>query len=215
MNIPKQKRTYSMTNRTEQVMANEKRIMETVISLWMQHTISEITLERVASISGVTVRTLLRKYSSKEGLLEACVEYEHPGFLEKRNRVEAGDIDAALMTLLNEYEEMGNGVMRTIAVEDEMSFARKLLIRGRKEHRAWCARVFGPFLPEAGHRDYEIQLAALIAVTEIYLWKLLRKDLGHNREDTARIFQLMTSGIIEKIKKHHYESTDPFSAGNH
>jgi AcrR family transcriptional regulator len=200
MNTIKKNRTYSMANRSEQVAANEKKIMETVIELWMHHPVNDITLERVAGLSGVTVRTLLRKYGSKDGLLEACVEYENPGFMERRNGVKAGDIDTALETLLDEYEEMGNGVIRTISVEEEMPFAGKLLDRGRKEHRAWCARVFGPFLPITGDPDYEIQLAALIAVTEIYLWKLLRKDLGHSRADTLRVFRLMADGVIDKIK---------------
>lgn len=199
MKTGQSKRSYSMTARAEAVAENERKIMEAVVDQWLNLPAHDITLERVAELSGVTVRTILRKYSSKEGLLEACVESANPDILNKREAIQPGDVKAALSALLEEYEEMGDSVVRTIAIEEEMPFAGKLLKKGRKVHRAWCARVFAPYLLANNDPAYEIQLAAIIAATEIYLWKLLRRDMGHSKKDTYRIFSLMVEGVLEKI----------------
>lgn len=121
-----------MTARAEAVAENERKIMEAVVDQWLNLPAHDITLERVAELSGVTVRTILRKYSSKEGLLEACVESANPDILNKREAIQPGDVKAALSALLEEYEEMGDSVVRTIAIEEEMPFARKLLKKAEK-----------------------------------------------------------------------------------
>jgi hypothetical protein len=45
-------------------------------------------------------------------------------------------------------------------------------------HAAWCERTFRP--PNAR------RLAQLIAVTDVYTWKLLRRDRGLSRKQTDR-----------------------------
>lgn len=193
------RRPYNMTVRAEQVAQNEERILMAVVSLWKDHPIQDITLERVAEKAGVTIRTVLRKYGSKEGLLEATLRFEIPGFKEQRERHEPGDVAGALAALIEEYEEMGDAVVRTIRAEDELPFAAMLLERGRQEHRKWCARVFAPYLPDPCEERYGLQLSAFIAATEIYLWKLLRRDLGHTREEVLEIFTTVVKGIINRI----------------
>lgn len=72
--------------------------------------------------------------------------------------------------------------------------------KGRMIHREWCTMVFGPFLPAESSESYETVLSAFITSTEFYLWKLLRKDLGKNREQCRQIFLFSLNSLAEKAK---------------
>jgi hypothetical protein len=49
---------------------------------------------------------------------------------------------------------------------------------GRVAHREWCARVFAPYLAPLRGADRTRRLAQLVAVCDVYTWKLLRRDAG-------------------------------------
>ncbi|MBK7407950.1 MAG: TetR/AcrR family transcriptional regulator [Saprospirales bacterium] len=190
------KRTYHMTTRADLVAQNEQNILDAMVSLWLELPIHEITLDLVAEKAGVTVRTVLRKYGSKEGLIEASIEKDPVDLQRTREEARPGDAPAILRALLAEYEVMGPAIIRTIAVEEQFPAAAKILEKGRLEHRKWCARVFEPYLPDPGAVGYERKLTAFITATEIYLWKLLRKDMGKSFEETLQVFRLLIEGII-------------------
>jgi AcrR family transcriptional regulator len=192
------KRKYKMTSRAEKVSQNDQRIMSAVVELWEEMSINDITLEKVAIKSGVTVRTLLRKFCSKEGLIEACVENDASGRRKNRDLAVPGDYKQALMILMEDYEKLGEASIRTLAIEEQLPIAKKILDRGRANHRGWCEKVFAPFLPEVNSPDYEHQLMAFIAATEFYLWKLLRKDLNKSFKETYEVFLTLLEGLIKK-----------------
>lgn len=190
-----------MDARAKMAAEKEREIMKATVELWLSIPLHEITLEKVAERSGVTVRTILRKFGSKEGLLEACLEQDAGQFETARNEAAAGDVPEILSALISEYEIMGEAVIRTLAIEDSYQFANKLLDRGRAFHRQWCEKVFGPVLPPSGSPAYQSYLTAFIASTEIYLWKLMRKDLGLSTQQTREIFEILLTSLIYKIKK--------------
>ncbi|GAA4459741.1 hypothetical protein GCM10023189_33840 [Nibrella saemangeumensis] len=194
--MKKEKRPYSMSTRAESATQTEQSIMHAMVALWMEIPLSQITLEKIAERAGVTVRTILRKFGSKEDLLEASLQHDASTIEQTRNKVPVGDVAEALNVLLTEYEQMGEAVVRTIVLENELPGARKILDRGRAYHRQWCALVFEPYLPDSGSDAYEIKLAAFIAATEIYLWKLLRKDLQKSHDETRQVFRLLVEGLI-------------------
>ncbi len=55
---------------------------------------------------------------------------------------------------------------------------------GRAYHHEWVERVFAPLLAECTGPERERLLAQLIAICDLYFWKLLRRDLGLSREQT-------------------------------
>ena len=177
-----------MEARAKSVAENDRRIMEAVADLWLKLPLLELTLEKVADLSGVSVRTILRKFGSKEGLLKACIENLGSHFTQDRMKVTPGHIPEILDALLEEYEVMGEANIRALTVEHEFPFTQVVLKKARKIHRAWCRMVFAPFLPDETSEHFEIRLAAFIAATEFYLWKLLRKDLGKSLNETRQIF---------------------------
>ncbi len=185
-----------MKARAESTAGNNRKIIEVTADLWTKHSLHEITLEDVAAAAGVTVRTILRKYGSKEGLFEACIESDGANMELNRNRVEEGDVEAALNVLMEDYEKYGDANIRTLTLEDSVPVAGKLLENGRKFHKQWCARVFAPFLPSPSHAMYNRRLHAFYAATEVYLWKLLRRDLHHSRVETENIFRELINGLV-------------------
>lgn len=195
------KQAYDNTNRSKKAEETRLAIMKALAQLWADYPINEITLEMIAGEAGVTTRTILRKFGSKEGLLEASLAKDPAEIDSARKQARVGDVDHILETLLSNYEKIGDAALRTIYLEPELEIARRIGEKGRKVHREWCERVFSPFLPEPDNPTYEIQLNSFIAVTEIYLWKLLRKDFQLSYKKTFSIFKNMIVSLIHNHSK--------------
>lgn len=200
MNTTEKKRAYQMSERAKQVARNDRKIMNALSDLWIELPLSEITLDIISQKSGVTVRTILRKFGSKEGLLKACIEKDADRFTIKRKEVMPGDLNGILDALLEEYEHMGDALIRTLTVEYNFHSTQELLHKARTMHREWCAYVFEPYLPTETSESYETVLLAFIAGTEFYLWKLLRRDLGKSREQCRKIFLFTLESLVFKAK---------------
>jgi len=194
------KRRYNMEERAKKVIENEKRIMQSIFGLWQKLSIHEITLDMVARDSGVTVRTILRKFGSKEGLIAYCVENDVSNIKKVRGTAVEGDYLEALKILLADYERIGDAAIRTLAIEQELPIAKKILDNGRAYHREWCKNVFSPLLPDQSASDYEFKLLSFITATEFYLWKLLRRDLNKSQEATFSVFKSLIEGLINQSK---------------
>jgi AcrR family transcriptional regulator len=192
-------RSYSMTQRAKSAAKTAEKIISSTFQLWKERPLNEITLDSIADRSGVAIRTILRKFGSRDGLIQACLSHDASIIIEERAHTPVGDIDGILHTLLSNYEKMGDAGIRTIYMENELKEAKEIGEKGRKVHREWCARVFTPFLPGPDHNEYEIRLTAFITATEIYLWKLLRKDLGYDEEKTFRVFKMLVEGLVKNF----------------
>lgn len=191
-----------MSDRAEQVARNDRKIIDAMSELWLELPMSELTLEKVSQRSGVTVRTILRKFGSKEGLLKACIEQDGDQFTQKRMQVIPGDLPGIVDALLEEYEHMGDALIRTLTVEYEYPVTQTLLTKARRFHREWCATVFEPSLPDKASGIYEMILTSFIAATEFYLWKLLRRDLGNSHEKCRNIFLFSLESLAAKAKNY-------------
>ena len=67
---------------------------------------------------------------------------------------------------------------------------------GRARHVAWLEETFGAALPPSGPARRRA-VAALYAVTDVGTWKLLRRDLGRSRADTAAILRSLLRAAVE------------------
>ena len=56
--------------------------------------------------------------------------------------------------------------------------------RGRAYHADWCERVFAPALTGREGEGRVRRLAEVIALTDVYLWKVLRHDRRLSRAQT-------------------------------
>lgn len=196
MNLETPTRPYHMTARAEAAEQTERNILAAAVTLWREHSIDHITLPMIAERAGVTVQTVIRRFGSQEGVIAACIERDASGIQAKRELAPPGDVEAALDDLLAHYERDGEAVLRNLAVEQRIPIARVVAEEGRRVHRAACARVFSPYLPGSEDGKYETCLDAFVAATDIYLWKLVRRDWGRSAGDTRRVIRALIDGLI-------------------
>jgi AcrR family transcriptional regulator len=182
-------RTYTMTARARSVEQTRRRILDACAQLHVERPSSEISLDDVAGRAGCSVQTVLRHFGSRAELVEAAIAHAVAEVREERS-APAGDVDAALRVLVDHYEARGDGVLVLLAQERTEPLAARVTDQGRRMHRAWVEEVFAPFLD--GTDDADVLVDLLVVATDVYAWKLLRRDRGLSRSSTeARLKQLV------------------------
>jgi hypothetical protein len=95
-----------------------------------------------------------------------------------------GDAARAVHVLIDHYEAFGDRVLKMLAEEDRSPRIRTIADGGRALHRKWCERVFAPALSKMRPANRDRRLAQLVAVCDVYTWKLLRRQAGLSRRQT-------------------------------
>ena len=81
-----------------------------------------------------------------------------------------------------------------------------MLDQGRENHRDGVKTVFAPQL-ERLHGAARAQLLnILVVLTDVYVWKLLRRDMGLSRSAAEAIVRKMITGVIDKETAHGTDS---------
>jgi AcrR family transcriptional regulator len=154
-----------------------------------------ISLADVAGRAGVTVRTVLRHFGSREALFEAAREHGMADIAQERH-APAGDLAEAIRVLIEHYERRGDFVLRMLDQETlDAELARDAAI-GRRLHRQWVRDVFGPQLAAASDRRELEDL--LVVATDVYAWKLLRRDAGLSRSKTQERMHTMVRRLVDR-----------------
>ena len=182
-----------MRARAAATAATGDRILRAVLALHVERFHEQITLEAIARRAGVTVQTLLRRFSSRDQLIEAAARYAEDIVVAQRSAAPVGDIDGAVENLLDHYERWGQSALRVLAQEERVPPLRALADRGRETHYNWVNRTFAPFI--AG-RDRARRRAAVIAMTDVFVWKVLRLDLCLSRARTAALLKDMLRTVL-------------------
>ena len=172
-----------MSARAEAAAATGERILDAVTELFWERPTDQISLAEVAQRSGVTVQTVIRRFGGKEDLLVAAAERQM-GRTSAERRTPADDPDKAVEVLLDHYEEHGRGVLRLLAAEESAPALARFAQMGRELHRDWCERAFPSALAPLDGADRARRLAQVVAVCDVYTWKLLRLDAGLSRAQT-------------------------------
>ena len=113
--------------------------------------------------------------------------------LAHRRAAPVGDVTGAVENLVEHYEAWGRVAIRLLAQEERVPQLRRLADSGRVHHYEWVGRTFEPFL--AGSADPQLR-PKLIALTDVFVWKLLRLDLGLDRAETASALTSMIRTVI-------------------
>ena len=193
-----QKRPYRMSKRAVAAEDTGRRIVRAAVALYMERWLEDFTLEDVAARAGVTVQTVLRRYGSKAGLIEAAGEEVYHEVVGQRSMSPVGDIAGAVANLLEHYEAVGELSLRTLAQEERHDELRRRANLGRAVHRAWVETTFAPLLNGLSEASRERRIGELVVVTDVYTWKLLRRDQGLGREQVERMIVEMVSALIEQ-----------------
>lgn len=185
----KTQRAYEMRVRAEQTEQTRRRILDSTAAVVAEKPLLAVALPDIAKRAGVSVQTVLRQFGSREELLDATGEHVRSEVVAELE-APPGDLDAILDALMAHYELRGDDVLMLLGQERWEPRAAQITGEGRRIHLAWVEKVFAPFLPDdASAREELIDL--LMVATDVYTWKILRRDRGLSIEETARRMRRM------------------------
>lgn len=191
-------RPYTMRARAAAVEETRRRIVQAVFALSDELMLSDISLEAVARRAGVSVQTVLRQFGSRAGLFEACAEQAAEQVAEER-RASPGDVTTGLRLLVDHYERRGDATLLRLAEEPRDPVVASVVARGRQLHRTWVTETFGPFLSALPGAAREEQTDLLVVVTDVYAWKLLRRDLRLSRAATEERLRALVEAVLAAL----------------
>ena len=203
------RRPYRQKARAEASEATARRIMEAFFECRNQRWYDEITLEELAKRAGVTVRTVIRRFGGKGGLMASTFQHIAPRIRHQRT-VAPGDVTSAIARVVELYEELGDAAIRDLAQEPRQPALKPVMELGRQGHRAITAGAFSPWLdllPEDRRRE---AVDALVIALDVYTWKLLRRDMGRTVDET----KIVMRGLVDAILSHHSASTKSSGKGS-
>lgn len=177
------KRGYRMVARADATAALRERILDVADELFSARS-DRFSLDDVAVGAGTTVQTVLRHFGSKEGVIETTLRRTSDRIRRQRAEAPAGDVRGAIRNLVDHYEEYGDRALRMLAEESRSPVVEEAVDNGRVVHRQWVSMIFAAQLDGLRGRVRQRRFAQLVAICDVYMWKLLRRDLGLERQAT-------------------------------
>jgi AcrR family transcriptional regulator len=181
-------RAYSMELRGAAAEATRERILGAAGDAFLEHWYDDVTIASVAKRAGVSGQTVLNHFGGKEQLAAAAYDRLNEEIVSKRYAPEPGDVRALVEALADDYETTGDAVVRLLALEEKAPSLQPLLARGRAGHREWVEAMFGA--PEL--------TPELVVATDVYTWKLLRRDQGLSRDETVASILKIVDALTER-----------------
>jgi AcrR family transcriptional regulator len=176
-------RTYRQTRRADASERTRAAIVEAAGELFRADPQLDPSLEAIAARAGVSTRTVIRRFGSKEGLMEAALAAGVEAAATTRH-AEPGDTEGEDAPICAHYEAMGDEVMRWVVLAERLPFVRHVTERGTESHLEWVEEVFAPDLEGLARGERRARRAALATATDLQVWHLLRRREGLGREAT-------------------------------
>ena len=178
-----------MQARAVAAAGTHRRILAAITELAIERFLDDITLDDVAERAGVATRTVIRRFGGREGLVEAAVDAANADVQVRRDETPPGDVPDAIEAVFDDYERYGDALIMMLAQEPRHpELLGPLAASGRELHRRWIERVFAP--------HDRIHAAQLVTATDVYVWKLLRRDLGLSRARAKAAITEMVERLV-------------------
>jgi AcrR family transcriptional regulator len=197
--MKRRKRSYVMTARAAKAEATKARIRASAREVYLQEPIEDFTLEAVASRARTTVQTVLRIFGSKDEVVYAALDEMAAGGVFLRP-TPPGDIKAAVSAFFDIYESVGDLVMERLNEERRRPALKPTLDQGRENHRDGVKTVFALQLDRLQGAARAQLLTTLVVLTDVYVWKLLRRDMAFGRAAAEAIVRQMILGVTQQEK---------------
>lgn len=184
-----------MSTRAAAAEATRDRIVAAAVAAFASRWYEDVTVRGVAADAGVALQTVRNHFVSKEELFSAAAERIHAQISTAREDLEPGDVAGAIATLVDDYERTGEMNLRMLAVEDRVPVVQPVMARGRDAHEAWVKRAFAGALTGLRGATRTRRIAQLVVATDVYAWKLLRRDKGLSREQTVEAMSELVAAL--------------------
>ena len=184
------------------VQATRGRILEVAVQAFTTRWYEEVTLRGIAADAGTALQTVVNHFGTKEELFGAVTQSVGDSIDITRWAVEPGDEEGAISLLVDDYERTGEFTLRMLALEGRVTGVQASLERGRKGHELWVEHVFAAALDDLSGDTRQRRLAQLVAVTDIYTWKLLHHDKSLDRNQTITAIRELVSALADRQGGH-------------
>lgn len=188
-------RPYVMRARAAAAEETRLRILRAVIDATSDQPIASIALADVAERADVSVQTVLRQFGNRDGLLDAATDLAAKEIVEER-ATPPGDVEGAVQVLFDHYEARGDGAIQLLAQESWDERASRITDTGRALHRRWVEDAFAPLIADRADAERSELIDLLVVATDVYTWKLLRRDRGLSRTAAQRRVLRMINSIL-------------------
>ena len=189
------RRPYRQRSRAEQAAANTQAIVEAAEALFSEHLYDQVTLADVAARAGVGLQTLIRRFPTKPDLVAGVGEVVRKQIRAQREAAPVGDVEGIVINLAEHYEERGDRVLKLLAQEERIEPFRRATEAGRQLHREWTEMVFAPQLASAP--DRELRTVQLLALCDVYVWKVMCRDQGLTRRQYELALREMINRLLQ------------------
>ena len=188
-------REYRQSARAAAAAQTATDILDAAFRLYWHTPIEELTLALVAENAGVTVQTVIRRFGSKDELIAALAERERDRVVASREVT--SDVSQAVKLLVAHYENDHVATLKLLAEETRSPAIAKVTAEGRALHRGWCEDVFADHLSGLPPAERRRRLAQLVAICDIYTWKVLRQDMGLGAKQTEQALLEMIEALTK------------------
>ena len=174
----------------------ERRILEAAERFFLEAPYPEVRLEDIAAAAGVSAPTVIHRFGSKEALAAAAATSGAERVRQHRSQAPVSDLAGAISNLIEHYELWGDSIVHLLSQEAAVPVIREVTNAGRALHVEWVEHTFAQWLPRqrTAHRR---RLAQLVALMDVYVWKVLRRDRGLSKAETEVAMREMVSALLE------------------
>lgn len=184
-----------MSTRAAAAEMTRERIIEAACEAFTASWYDDVTLRGIAADAGVALQTVANHFGTKEELFAAASERTAADIHRARWEVVPGDLEGAITTLVDDYDRNGDATMRILAVEERVPVVVPVIELGRRGHERWVEHVFAAALAGRRGEARTRRLAQLVVATDVYTWKLLRRDKGLDREQTITAMRELVAAL--------------------
>lgn len=183
-----------MSRRASAVAQNERRILSSAEHLFLTLPYDQVRLEDIAASAGVSAPTVVHRFGSKDALARAAAGSAAERVRRQRAEAPEGDPRAAVANLVGHYEEWGDATIHLLSQEAAVPTIREVTDQGRAIHVQWVERCFASWLAASPRRRRAVLVAQLVALMDVYTWKVLRRDRGLSPSATqAALLEMVTA----------------------
>jgi AcrR family transcriptional regulator len=181
-----------MVRRAKAFAQTRKAILDAAIEIGDPRT----PLSTIAAKAGVSERTVLRHFGSRDGMVAAAIDEGTARDEAERFAAPAGDVAGAVACLVAHYETAGDRILRLLAEEGVDRQIDRLLAGGRAIHWRWVREKLGPLLEGESESAQHRRLTQLAAICDVYTWNLMRRDGRLGRTDTERSICELIEAVV-------------------
>lgn len=206
--VMKATRTYTMRARAEQAEQTRLRIIRATVALGGERPLAACTLPAVAERAEVSVQTVLRIFGSRDSLLREVAERTSAEVVAERT-ADPDDVPGSIAAVVDHYERRGDTVLLLLGQEAWEPYAAQVTAVGKRLHRDWVAAVFARSLDPLPEARRAAATDLLVAATDVFVWKLWRRDLRRSRDETMERMLELAASVTSRLDRDAPASSVP------